>query len=141
MESCEFLLQKKGTRSWLPIKHRKLKLEAGIYRIVAQSCRANTEVEIRLLHQTFDTPPKRRSHQRDCRTTSEGLMVVVPYTYFKSGYWEVRARSEQDEAEPWQAVIQMQVLPPKMPEAPTPESEQPPPEPALSTPQQAQPAP
>ncbi|NEO27012.1 MAG: hypothetical protein F6K03_08975, partial [Kamptonema sp. SIO4C4] len=119
MESWEFLLQKKGTRSWLPIKRRRLKIEAGQYRIVAQSCRANVEVEIRVIYQTLDeVPPKRRAQKRVCRTSQEGLMMVIPFTPLRQGYWEFRCTSPQMEdmtGEAWQEVVQLHVTPAQLP--------------------------
>ena len=120
MDSWEFLLQKKGTRSWLPLKRRRLKIEAGIYRIIAQSCRANVEVEIRVIHRTIDEiPPKRRSQKRTCRTSKEGLMVAIPFTYIRPGFWEFRCVCEkmnEIQGEPWQEIVQLEVIPAKVPQ-------------------------
>ncbi|MGK7926266.1 MAG: hypothetical protein AB4290_13660 [Spirulina sp.] len=118
MDAWEFLLQKKGTRSWLPLKRRRLKIEAGIYRIVAQSCRANVDVEIRVIHRTIDEiPPKRRSQKRTCRTSKEGLMVAIPFTYIRPGFWEFLCTCEkmsEIQGKPWQEVVQLEVIPAKV---------------------------
>ncbi|MBP0019976.1 MAG: hypothetical protein J7647_20790 [Cyanobacteria bacterium SBLK] len=117
MDSWEFLIQKKGTRSWLPLKRRRLKLEAGIYRIVAQSCRANVDVEIRVIHRTIDeVPPKRRSQKRTCHTSKEGLMIAIPFTYIRPGFWEFRCtcgKMNELQGKPWQEVVQLDIIPAK----------------------------
>ncbi|MEM9543431.1 MAG: hypothetical protein AAGA60_28550 [Cyanobacteria bacterium P01_E01_bin.42] len=118
MDSWEFLIQKKGTRSWLPLKRRRLKLEAGIYRIVAQSCRANVDVEIRVIHRTIDeVPPKRRSQKRICQTSKEGLMIAIPFTYIRPGFWEFRCtcdKMNEMQGKPWQEIVQLEIVPAKV---------------------------
>lgn len=123
MEYWEFLLQKEGDRAWQPIKTPKLEIEEGRYRIVAHSNRPNTDVEIRLTHQSAgEVPPKRRSQKRSRRTNREGLMVVIPYTYLKPGTWELRCSGDIMSdllGQTWRHSVQFQV-------APNPESIQPP---------------
>jgi hypothetical protein len=57
MEYWEFLLQKEGDRSWLPIKSANLEIEAGRYRVVAHSARTNTDVEICVTHESTKGSP------------------------------------------------------------------------------------
>jgi hypothetical protein len=114
MEYWEFLLQKEGERSWQPLKSEKLSVEAGRYRIVAHSSRTNADVEICVTHTTTEeVPPKRRSQKRSRRTNPEGLMVVIPFTYLKSGMWELRCCGDIMSdflGKSWQNVIQLEVL-------------------------------
>lgn len=115
MEYWEFLLQKEGERSWQPLKSNKIEVEPGRYRVVAHSSRTNAEVEICVTHtSTEEVPPKRRSQKRSRRTNSEGLMVVIPFTYLKPGVWELRCCGDIMSdflGKSWQNAIQLQVLP------------------------------
>lgn len=114
MEYWEFLLQKEGERSWQPLKSEKLTVEPGRYRIVAHSSRTNADVEICVTHTTTEeVPPKRRSQKRSRRTNSEGLMVVIPFTYLKPGIWELRCCGDIMSdflGKSWQNLIQLEVL-------------------------------
>src|SRR6478672_11140783 len=122
MEYWEFLLQKEGDRSWQPIKTPNVEIEEGRYRIVAHSNRPNTDVEIRVTHQSArEKPPKRRSQKRSRRTNREGLMVVIPYTYLKAGFWELRCSGDIMSdllGQTWRHSIQLQVLPKAQPPVP-----------------------
>jgi hypothetical protein len=112
MEAWEFLLQKKETRSWFPIKNRKLALATGQYRIVAQGCPADTDVEIRVFYQTLDqAPPQKRSQKRTGRTNKDGLMVVIPFTELKTGLWEFRFNAPSLDTE--SQTLLLRVQPPK----------------------------
>ena len=114
MEYWEFLLQKEGERSWQPLKSKKIEVEPGRYRVVAHSSRTNADVEICVTYtSTEEVPPKRRSQKRSRRTNSEGLMVVIPFTYLKPGVWELRCCSDIMSdflGKSWQNAIQLQVL-------------------------------
>ncbi|NEO85028.1 MAG: hypothetical protein F6J87_12365 [Spirulina sp. SIO3F2] len=116
METWEFLLQKQGTRSWLPLQTRKVSLGAGTYRLIAQGCPPKIDVEIQVFYQTLDkTNLERRSQKRVGRTSEEGLMVIVPFTDLRPGFWELHISSPQIRAlwgDDWQDVIHMKVKSP-----------------------------
>lgn len=113
MEYWEFLLQKEGDRTWLPI-NSKTEIEAGRYRVVAHSSRINTDVEICITHDsTEEVPPKRRSQKRSRRSNPEGLMVVIPFTYLRPGFWEFRCCGDIMSdflGNSWQHSVQLVVL-------------------------------
>ena len=115
MEYWEFLLQKEGDRSWLSLKKPSLEILEGRYRVVAHSNRPNTDVEIRITHDsTEEVPPRRRSQKRSRRTNAQGLMVVIPFTYFKPGIWDLRCSGDIMSdflGNTWQQTIKFQVLP------------------------------
>ncbi|MBE9118322.1 hypothetical protein IQ249_20730 [Lusitaniella coriacea LEGE 07157] len=115
MKSWEFLIQKKGTDSWLALRTQKLKLTAGEYRLVARSHRPNVDVEIRVTHQTLDeTNPKRRSQKRLARTNGDGLIALVPFIPFQPGLWQIRCSCDLMSellGKPWSEVIQFHVSP------------------------------
>ncbi|HEY9709217.1 MAG TPA: hypothetical protein V6D48_13525 [Oculatellaceae cyanobacterium] len=114
MEYWEFLLQKEGDRSWLPIKSPKIEIAEGRYRVVAHSSRSNTDVEVNVTHDsTEEVPPRRRFQKRSRRTNPEGLMVVIPFTYLKPGLWQLRCGGDIMSdflCNSWQHAVELQVL-------------------------------
>ncbi|MEP0869847.1 hypothetical protein NDA01_08535 [Trichocoleus desertorum AS-A10] len=115
MEYWEFLLQKEGDRSWLPLESPDVEILEGRYRVVARSSRSNTSVEIRITHQIDDeVSPKRRAQKRFGRTNKDGLMVVFPFTRMKPGLWEIRCVGDLMSdfmGQSWQHIVCLQVLP------------------------------
>ncbi len=90
MEHWEFLLQKEGDRSWLPLDSPDVEILEGRYRIVARSNNVNATIDTRIAHlATAEVPPKRRVQKRSCRTNHDGLMVVIPFTHLEPGQWEL----------------------------------------------------
>ncbi|XHX76437.1 MAG: hypothetical protein RBJ76_18595 [Stenomitos frigidus ULC029] len=91
MEHWEFLLQKEGDRSWLPLDSPDVEILEGRYRIVARSSQINAAIETRIVHvATEAVPPKRRVQKRSCHTNQDGLMVVIPFTRLEPGLWELQ---------------------------------------------------
>jgi len=115
MSDWEFLLQKEGDRSWLPLESTDVEILEGRYRIVARSQFTEGEVQIRVLHESpEEDPPVRRVHTRNARTNKEGLIALIPYTNFKPGLWEISCEPRGvsgilPEANP--QAISLQVLP------------------------------
>ena len=115
MSDWEFLLQKEGDRSWLPLESTDVEILEGRYRIVARSQFPEAEVQIRVLHESIEEdPPVRRVQTRTARTNKEGLIALVPYTKFKPGLWEISCEPAPmsgllPEANP--QAISLQVLP------------------------------
>ncbi len=115
MSDWEFLLQKEGDRSWLPLESTDVEILEGRYRIVARSKFTEGEVQIRILHESpEEDPPVRRVHTRTGRTNKEGLIALVPYRSFKPGLWEISCEPRGvsgilPEANP--QAINLQVLP------------------------------
>ncbi|MCX7596115.1 MAG: hypothetical protein N2235_20630, partial [Fischerella sp.] len=61
-----------------------------------------------------EVPPKRRVYRRSRRTNAEGLMAVIPFTYFKPGIWELQCSGDLMSdllGKSWQYSVQLQVLP------------------------------
>ncbi|HEY9618582.1 MAG TPA: hypothetical protein V6C64_17190 [Microcoleaceae cyanobacterium] len=115
MEQWDFLLQKDGDRSWLPLDSPDVEILEGRYRIVARSNQANTEVNVAISHVTVDEdPPKRRSKRRSGRTNANGLIVILPYTHLRSGIWQITCTSTDVMADllgaAWQRSVRLQVL-------------------------------
>lgn len=90
MKNWEFLLQKEGDTTWLPLETPDVEILEGRYRVVARSSYPNAKIEIRIIHHALEeTPPVRRVQTRNTNTSAEGLMVVIPYTRLKPGIWEL----------------------------------------------------
>ncbi|NJL58065.1 hypothetical protein HC928_25315 [bacterium] len=114
MAFWEFLIQKEGDRSWLPLESPSAEILEGRYRVVARSSRVRTPVEIRVIHDaTAEAPPKRRVQKRSGQTNPEGLLVVIPFTRLQPGRWELRCTSDLMAdmiGESWEYAVQLQVL-------------------------------
>ena len=112
MKHWEFLIQKQGDRSWLPLESPDVEILEGRYRVVVRSSRPDTDVDVRVVHHSSEVPPKRKIQKRSRRTNSEGLIVVIPYTYLKPGIWELHCSGlMSDLGQNWQYAVHLQVLP------------------------------
>src|SRR5437868_135475 len=95
MEVWEFLIQKDGDRSWLPLESPDVEILEGRYRVVARSSRVDTSVEVCISHIAIaEEPPKRRVQKRSSRTNHDGLIVVIPFTRLQPGIWELRCTGD-----------------------------------------------
>ncbi|MEH2325428.1 MAG: hypothetical protein V7K32_18100 [Nostoc sp.] len=114
MEHWQFLIQKQGDRSWHILESPNLEILEGEYRVLARSNLPNTDVEVRVTHSsTQEVLPKRRIFKRSRRTNSEGLMALIPFTYFHPGVWELRCISDLMSellGKSWHYSVQLQVL-------------------------------
>ncbi len=114
MSDWEFLLQKEGDQTWLPLESADVEILEGRYRIVANTHIANTEVQIRIIHDsTEEIPPVRRVHKRSSRTHSQGLISIIPFTRLKPGKWEFRCQAKPitSSKETKQHIVHLEVLP------------------------------
>jgi hypothetical protein len=114
MEHWQFLIQKQGARSWHILESLNLEILEGQYRVLARSNLLNTDVEVRVTHSsTQEVQPTRRIFKRSRRTNSEGLMAVIPFTYFQAGVWELRCSGDLMSdlfGKSWQYSVQLKVL-------------------------------
>ncbi|MEH2448550.1 MAG: hypothetical protein V7K18_23075 [Nostoc sp.] len=114
MEHWQFLIQKQGARSWHILESPNLQILEGHYRVLARSNLPNTDVEVRVTHSsTHEVQPKQRIFKRSRRTNSEGLMALIPFTYFAPGVWELRCSGDLMSdllGKSWQYIVQLQVL-------------------------------
>ncbi|AFW96347.1 MULTISPECIES: hypothetical protein [Nostocales] len=122
MENWQFLIQKQGDRTWRTLESPNLTILADNYRVLARSYLNNMDVDVRVTYiSTQEVPPKRRILKRSHRTNSEGLMAVIPFTYFKPGIWELRCSGDimsEMLGKSWQHTLLIQVSPPE----PSPQS-------------------
>ena len=113
MKKLEFLLQKEGDRTWLPLETPDVEILEGKYRVVARVPHPNTNIEIRVSYTSLlQVPPQRQVQSRSTRTNPEGLVVIIPYTRLKPGKWELSclADPESKPAKPWQYSVRLEVL-------------------------------
>ncbi|AVH72742.1 hypothetical protein [Nostoc sp. 'Lobaria pulmonaria (5183) cyanobiont'] len=114
MEHWQFLIQKQGARSWHILESPNLEILEGQYRVLARSNLLNTDVEVRVTHSsTEEVQPTRRIFKRSRRTNSEGLMPIIPFTYFQAGVWELRCSGDLMSdllGKSWQYSVQVQVF-------------------------------
>jgi hypothetical protein len=115
MEQWQFLIQKEGERTWHLLQKPKVEVRSGRYRVVARSNRTNTDVEVRVTHSSpNEVPPSRRIQKRRRRTNSEGLTAVIPFTYLKSGIWELQCSGDLMSdllGASWQYTVSLVVVP------------------------------
>ncbi len=94
MKYWEFLIQKEGDQTWLPLETQQVEILEGRYRVVAHSDRANTAMEIRVSQLiTDELPPRQRVRKRVAQTNEAGLVVVMPFVNLKPGRWELTCSS------------------------------------------------
>ena len=114
MKFWEFLIQKEGDRSWLPLESPSAEILAGRYRIVARSSRSSTAAEIRVTYyDAQETPPVRRVRRRSGQTNPDGLIVILPFTQLQPGLWELHCTSDlmaEMSGESWQYAMRLEVL-------------------------------
>ncbi|MGB3789650.1 MAG: hypothetical protein WA949_16690 [Phormidesmis sp.] len=114
MKYWEFLIQKEGDESWLPLETHQVEVLEGRYRVVAHTDRTNTPVDIRVSSQMGLTegPPRQRVRIRTSQTNDAGLVVVIPYVHLKPGQWELTCSSQNAATDPdiWQYAVQLQVF-------------------------------
>ncbi|NJN01817.1 MAG: hypothetical protein HC873_14345 [Leptolyngbyaceae cyanobacterium SL_1_1] len=116
MEYWEFLLQKEGDRTWLPLESAEVEILEGRYRLMAHGAQADAVVEVRISQLLLEEmPPKRRVLKRQGQTNQDGLMVVMPFTQLHPGTWEIRCLGgdplDDLMGDSWQYGVQFQVSP------------------------------
>lgn len=114
MDFFEFLIQREGDRSWLPVESSETEILEGRYRIMGRSPYVNQPVHIRISYLDLESiPPRRRMHKRTSRTNDKGLVAILPFTALRNGKWGVQCLGvspEPDAKRRWQHKIQLQVL-------------------------------
>ena len=120
MKYWEFLIQKEGDETWLPLETQQVEILEGRYRVVAHTDRVNTPMEIRVSQLiTEEMPPRQRVRKRRGETNDAGLVVVMPYVHLKPGQWDLVCSSLSptgdfidDVDASWRYQVQLQVFAP-----------------------------
>lgn len=110
MDFWEFILQKEGDISSVPVKIPTIKLEEGKYQIYAKSSRINADIEVKL---TYTKASEVLSQKYQRRSNQQGFMQVLPLTYLQPGVWELRCRGDMISelfGQYWQALLILQVV-------------------------------
>lgn len=115
MKYWEFLIQKEGDQTWLPLETQQVEILEGRYRVVAHTDRVNTPLEIRVSQlMTHEMPPRKRVRKRTSQTNETGLVVVMPYVHLKPGQWSLQCSSlnvmDSLIGEGWQYGVQLDVF-------------------------------
>ncbi len=96
MENWEFLLQRKGDKSWLPLESPTVEILEGQYRLAARSDLANVPVGIAIAYRPLaDVKHQPLQQKLVKRLSHDGLLIVMPYTNFVPGLWQVDCLSVQ----------------------------------------------
>ncbi|CAN1211680.1 hypothetical protein TUMEXPCC7403_15865 [Tumidithrix helvetica PCC 7403] len=94
MDNWEFLLQKKGDKSWLPLESPTVEILEGQYRLAARSELANTMIGIQITYQPSSESSHHPNQQRiSKRVSPDGLLIVMPYTHFAPGAWQISCQT------------------------------------------------
>ncbi len=113
MENWEFLLQRKGDKSWLPLESPTVEILEGQYRLAARSALANALVGIAIAYRPFADVRHQPFQQKIAKRIShDGLLIVMPYTNFRPGVWQIDCLSAESNAEPDTESAQASVSPP-----------------------------
>ena len=117
MNYWEFLIQKEGDETWLPLETQQVEILEGRYRVVGHTSRLNVPVEIWVSQVvTSEVPPRERVRKRTAKTNDAGLVVLIPYTHLKPGQWEIKCKglnsTDGQIAADWRYQVQLQVFAP-----------------------------
>ena len=114
MKSWEFLIQKEGDHQWVPIPTSTFKIEPGVYRVLAHSNRLDSDLEIRISHQTSSGEDSDYDPQHYSRHVNpQGLVMIFPFRELSAGIWEIRCRSDimsELLGETWQETLKLHIL-------------------------------
>jgi hypothetical protein len=98
MENWEFLLQRKGDKSWLPLESPTVEILEGPYRLAARTALANNLIGIAIAYQPLDDARHQAIHQKiSKRVSHDGLLIVMPYTSFVPGLWQIDCLSTESD--------------------------------------------
>ncbi|TVQ11270.1 MAG: hypothetical protein EA368_05840 [Leptolyngbya sp. DLM2.Bin27] len=112
----EFLLQREGDQSWLPLDTAHVEILEGRYRVMVHTSQINTPVRIQISQGRRDgEAAKRRTLRRQGQINANGLMVVMPFTRLGEGTWDILCASEATDATgasapTWRYAVQLIVV-------------------------------
>ena len=100
MENWEFLLQRKGDKSWLPLESPTVEILEGQYRLAARSAIANALVGIAIAYRPLADVRHQPFQQKIAKRIShDGLLIVMPYTNFVPGLWQIDCLATESDTE------------------------------------------
>lgn len=107
MTAWEFLLQKKGDRSWLPLESPTVEILAGEYRLASRSGFINRTVDISCKYHPADQDYQPIEQSLQQNINEEGLLLVLPFTNFTEGNWQISCAIGTE----FQASLEIVILP------------------------------
>ncbi len=115
MENWEFLLQRKGDKSWLPLESSSVEIVEGQYRLAARSAAANAQVGIAIDYRPIADVRHQPLQQKIVKRIShDGLMIVMPYTNFVAGLWRIECTGTEPDAANvltnWKKTVEFDVI-------------------------------
>jgi hypothetical protein len=119
MEDWEFLLQKDGDSTLLPLESPVVEVLEGRYCLIARSHCQHVPVEIRISYRPspieYGDKLSNKPHGQhwNAQTDAEGQIIVMPFSTLKPGLWEFRCSSDPLTdllGTAWSQKIQLQVL-------------------------------
>ncbi len=87
MPTWEFLLQKKGDKSWLPLESPNLEILEGEYRLAAKSGLGKTEAEIQIDYAPSSQLATESWHINRA-VNPQGLLLIMPFSDLTAGTWK-----------------------------------------------------
>jgi hypothetical protein len=97
MITWQFLIQQEGDRSWLPIETDG-DIPHGRYRFAARTAFPNIPVVVEIAHIADGHQPRcPRIQRRSCRTNSQGLLTMLPYSKIPAGTLAIRCLVQTDQ--------------------------------------------
>lgn len=116
MKPWEFLIQKEGDHQWVSIPTSTFEIEPGVYRLLAKSNRLDSDLEVRISHQTSTGEDSPHNTQHYCRHVNlQGLVMIFSFKELSTGIWKIRCRNDimsELLGETWQKTLQLQILEP-----------------------------
>ncbi|PZO36978.1 MAG: hypothetical protein DCF19_20045 [Pseudanabaena frigida] len=115
MENWEFLLQRKGDKSWLPLESPTVEILEGQYRLAARSDLANVLVGIAIAYRPLADVRHQPLQQKIVKRIShDGLLIVMPYTNFVPGAWQIDCCAAEidsnNEVPPWKKTVKFDAI-------------------------------
>jgi len=111
MENWEFLLQRKGDKSWLPLESPTVEILEGQYRLAAKSDLNNLAVSIAIAYRPLADVRHEPFQQKIVKKIShDGLLIVMPYTNFVPGLWQISCAATETQ-DSWLKVVKFDVIP------------------------------
>jgi hypothetical protein len=127
MTYWEFMIQREDDRSWKTLTSPNLQIVEGKYRIIANTSAIDATVRTQVFYHTESEPPQ-LSQSRSQSISSEGVLVVLPFTHLQAGMWYFKCNVDISENNELCQPLKLRVLPRTQP-APSPA------EPAMAEPQ------
>ncbi|MGA1262830.1 MAG: hypothetical protein ACO331_02840 [Prochlorothrix sp.] len=94
-KACEFLLQREGDDTWIPVEAPTVEILEGRYRILGRTRHPNQDIQVQISYWDLEeVPPQRHSKHQTRRTSAKGLAALLSYTQFKAGRWEIQCSSD-----------------------------------------------